>query len=283
MRALVAAFGGVLPDLATGPLLEWLDEFSALHWDFRNGAERFEARDWDGAPELNALVLDSARALGLVVPRAPARDGYDHLLVLGGLTAACLQRTAYAALVIAGGLTVGEVAALGSFRPLNPAELARLGADGDRYEVDALDLGVREAFGLATPSTRRGSEGPPAPESWRHDTYEPAGRTPVHVLAAPASGHRANTADTYEFWADRLRVQPGSTVLIVTTPIYVPFQHGDAVRILSGIAGCHVETVGLDQDRLAPGMRGEPFSPGRHLQEIRSAIRSMHRLYESAR
>ncbi|HWS33855.1 MAG TPA: hypothetical protein VN408_14080 [Actinoplanes sp.] len=281
MRALVEAFGGCLPELPTGELLGWLDDFSAMHWDFRRGAERFEAREWAASAGQADVIMEAARELGLVTPRAPARDGYDHLLVLGGLAQGCLQRTAYAALLIGNGLTVGEVAALGSFRPCTPAELTRLGTADDRFEVDALDQGVREAFRLTEPSSRSGSSGPLVPESWRHDTYRPAGGPPVHVLAAPASGHRANTADTYEFWADRLHFTPGSTVLIVTTPIYVPFQHCDAVRILTGLAGCEVETVGLDQALLPPGSRTEPFSAGRHLQEVRSAIRSMHRLHDS--
>jgi hypothetical protein len=43
MRALVAAFGGVLTDGAVGDLLSWLDDFSGTHWDFRarGGVERW--------------------------------------------------------------------------------------------------------------------------------------------------------------------------------------------------------------------------------------------------
>ncbi|GAA1594826.1 hypothetical protein [Actinoplanes couchii] len=278
MRALVAAFGGELPELPTGKLLIWLDEFSARHWDFRAGAERFEARDWTGSAAESALIMDAARALGLVVPQPPRRDSYDHLLVLGGLAQGCLQRAAYAARLVSDGLKVGAVAALGSFRPCGPAERALLAKQTDCHEVDALDQGVRDAFGLtASAATRTGSDGPVGPRSWSHHIYRLDGGPRVHVLAAPASGHRANTADTYEFWAEELSLGIGATVLIVTTPIYVPFQHCDAVRIL----GCDVETIGLDQALLPAAMRQEPFSAGRHLQEVRSAIRSMHRLYDA--
>jgi len=283
MRALVDAFGGKIPDMETGDLLRWLDGFSAEHWDFRRGAERSAAVQWEPPPEVGTIIMQAAWALGMVDPAAPSRADYDHLLVLGGLTPSCRQRMAYAASLIADGLQVGEVAALGSFRPCIPIELVQLAATDARFEVDALDFGVREAFGLDRPLQRHSSGNPPEWQAWRHDTYRTQEQRPIHVLAAPSSdpGRRAITADTYEFWADRLRIVPGASVLIVTTPLYVPFQHCDAIRILGRHAGCSVETIGFDRTRIPVGLRTERGDPGRHLQEVRSAIRSMRNLHDA--
>ena len=67
---------------------------------------------------------------------------------------------------------------------------------------------------------------------------------------------------------------------MVTAPIYVPFQHCDALRVLAVPYGCGVDTVGVDPG--LPALRALPeptLTPGRYLQEIRSAIRSMRHLH----
>jgi hypothetical protein len=67
---------------------------------------------------------------------------------------------------------------------------------------------------------------------------------------------------------------------MVTAPIYVPFQHCDALRTLALPYGCGIDTVGVDPT--APWLRAFPEpapTPGRHLQEIRSAIRSLRALH----
>ena len=69
-------------------------------------------------------------------------------------------------------------------------------------------------------------------------------------------------------------------MLLVTAPIYVPFQHCDALRTLAVPYGCAIETVGVDPGLADLARLPEPtLSPGRYLQEIRSAIRSMRALH----
>ncbi|WBB67498.1 hypothetical protein [Micromonospora sp. WMMD812] len=287
LRGLVARFGGRWPagDLAT--LLAGLDDFTGRHWDFRGGRERPEARE----PALDAAtagqVHDAATALGLVRPEPPARPGYTHLVVLGGLAHACLRRVAYAAHLLRRGLPVaGEVAVLGSFRPLSEMELRALagaGVTGCATEVDALDVAVRLAFGVTAPAEQDGLDAGHPHHSWSSRTYRPAGTPPVRVLAAPSSEperRRAHTADTQRFWAEHARLAGGDPVLLVTAPIYVPFQHCDALRTLAVLYGCGIDTVGVDP--ALPDLARLPeqtLTPGRYLQEIRSAIRSMRALH----
>ncbi|MEO3777412.1 hypothetical protein ABGB16_11280 [Micromonospora sp. B11E3] len=292
LRDLVTAFGGAPPPAADGsataPLLAWLDDFSAGCWNFRGGAERYEAR----APELDAetaaLVVSAAEALGLVHGTGPLHDRYHHMIVLGGLARACLHRTSYAAALLTGGL-VGrpEVAALGSFRPLTTAEhalLAERGAAGCRDEMDALDAGVRRYLGLREPAS---DESDPQPGnrqvSWRVRTYRREPGPTVRVLAAPSgdAGRRANTADTQRYWAELLRPAPGDRVLVVTSAVYVPFQHADAIRTLGVPLGVDVDTVGVEARWSPEAGLHQPVAPGTYLQELRSAIRSMRALHDA--
>ncbi|MDQ7904312.1 hypothetical protein RB614_07220 [Phytohabitans sp. ZYX-F-186] len=278
LRDLVTAFGGQWPGGDSPSLLGWLDAFSAAHWDFRGGAERPDAVEPDLDPEVATLVTASAEALGMVGAKPPPRRDYRHVLVLGGLAHACLRRTAYAAHLLHRGTVAGGVGVLGSFRPLSPAERALPPVDGCRSEVDVLDLGVRRAFKVDDPV-----EADDAPDgSWSVRTYAPAEGPRVAVLAAPSSEpgrRRAHTADTQRFWAKRAALAQGDRLLVVTAPIYVPFQHCDAVRTLGLPYGCAVDTIGVDPHLADELALPEPtLTPGRYLQEIRSAIRSMRLL-----
>ncbi|MEU5565355.1 hypothetical protein [Micromonospora musae] len=287
LRGLVERFGGRWPTGDLAAVLAGLDDFSAAHWDFRGGRERPDAREPALDPSTARLVWDVATALGLVRSAPPALPRYAHLLVLGGLAHACLRRVAYAAHLLRHGVGVaGEVAVLGSFRPLSEAErsiLADADVTGADTEVDALDAAVRLAFGVTRPAEDDGLDAGHPHHSWSSRTYHPAGTPPVRVLAAPSSEpqrRRAHTADTQRFWAGHARLSPGDQLLLVTHPNYVPFQHCDALRTLAVPYGAGIDTVGVDPALPDPARLPEPtLTPGRYLQEIRSAIRSMRALH----
>ncbi|MGC4788255.1 hypothetical protein ACLQ22_10500 [Micromonospora sp. DT178] len=287
LRDLVGHFGGKWPDGDVTGVLAGLDDFSARHWDFRGGRERPDAREPAFDPATARLVLATAAALGMVRPAAPAHSRYAHLVVLGGLAHACQRRVAYAAHLLRGGTRIGgEVAVLGSFRPLSDVECRALDAAGVGpcdTEVAALDAAVRREFAVAAPAEEDGHDADHPHRSWSSRTYRPVGGPPVRVLAAPSGDparRRAHTADTQRFWAEHVRLRAGDPVLMVTAPIYVPFQHCDALRTLAVPYGCGIETVGVDP--ALPDLAGLPepaLTPGRYLQEIRSAIRSVRALH----
>ncbi|MER7444267.1 hypothetical protein [Micromonospora avicenniae] len=287
LRGLVERFRGRWPTGDLAALLAGLDDFSAAHWDFRGGRERPDAREPALDPSTARLVSDAATALGLVRAVRPALPRYAHLLVLGGLAHACLRRVAYAAHLLRDGVGVaGEVAVLGSFRPLSEAErsvLADAEVTGVDTEVDALDAAVRLVFGVTMPAEEEGVDAGHPHHSWSSRTYRPAGAPPVRVLAAPSSEpqrRRAHTADTQRFWAGHAQLSPGDQVLLVTHPIYVPFQHCDALRTLAVPYGGGIDTIGVDPTMPDPVRLPEPtLTPGRYLQEIRSTIRSMRSLH----
>lgn len=290
LTALIRAFDGHLPDGNSLKRLEWLDNFSATHWDFRGGQERNLARMVEFDASKAAVILDVATALGLTTSSPPTRSTYTHLLILGGLVRACLLRPRFAADLIHGGLDVKSVSALSAYRPLRGDEIAlseKLGPPGKNNEMEVMEAGLISGFDLGA-----------AVDEQRHDlpgiefattlvrTWRAAGNLPVRLVIAPSlepTTRRANTADTYAYWADRcVHLGPSDSILLVTSSIYLPYQHADAVRMLALPHGCSVETIGIDfSDQRLKELR-QSFTPANYLQEIRSAIRGVRALHATA-
>jgi hypothetical protein len=268
--------------------LEWLDTFSE-QWDTRQGRERNQADELDLAARQIDAVYAAASALGLMGHRPPSRDSYDHALVLGGLIRACINRPSYAARLHREGVSFGRVTGLGGHRPFvgDEFDLAeRAGLAGLREEYEALDAGMRRAFGMHSIVREWGETAATPGGTWGVRQYCLPDGTGVDVAAAPSSdpgSRRANTPDLYAWFANELaHLEPGQTVLAVTTPIYVPAQHAAAVRMLTLPYGVEVETVGHDLDSVPAELR-QDFTPSKYLMEIRAAIRSQLALVREAR
>ncbi|MBJ7452526.1 MAG: hypothetical protein JHC71_10635 [Blastococcus sp.] len=290
LRALVTAFGGTAGVFAddVGDRLAALDEFST-RWDGRRGAERNLATPLELSDEQVALTDDAARALGLVDPRPPRRKEYDHVFALGGLVRACVVRPAHVArLIAAGDIRTTNVTALGGHRPFggDEGDLARsIGLDGVDEEYEALDRGTRWAFGLGAPIAEDGERSELPGGTWSVRTYAAEGGPRIRVAAAPSSEperRRAHTADTYEWFARTLAaVEPGQTLLAVTTAIYVSAQQAAALRMLALPFDVQVETIGVVPGSVLPKL-AQTFTPSHYLQEIRSAIRGYRALHAAA-
>jgi hypothetical protein len=289
LEDLLRVFGS--EDLAAesdlGIVLEKVSEFSATHWDFRNGRERnlVEAEIFDSATETQ--VIESADSLGLVRSTIPRHEKYDYVLILGGLVRACILRPRYTASLIANGLQTDNITAIGAFRPLQGDEtlLAQAaGLLGVTNEIEAMDLGVRNAFELTGVIEEIGESFAEASNrSWRVRTYRDSSDRAVHTVAAPSSDperRRANTGDTYIFWAENLvHLNARHRILLVTSEIYVPFQGVEAIRLLSLPYGCGVETIGLDTSNILDSRVRQTFGAAQYLQEINSAIRAIRVLH----
>lgn len=294
LRALADASGWDWPAEAEAPaLLARLAELSA-DWDFRKNRERNfiegAAAEVNGREIPDALVIAAARALGLVDAVAVTGRKFSHLVVLSGLVSACVNRTHWAAELIRGGLAADAVAVLGAHRALGGAEPrqasdAGLGDLADEAEV--IVAATRKAFGLGAPLAARESQ-PPA-DLGDLATFHAASAhyqwPSVEVVIAPSGepdSRRANTADQLRHWADIAAVGSEHDVLILTTQIYVPYQHMETVRVLGLERGCGVYSCGVDAaSSLLP--RVTPFGGRDYLQEIRSALRAAPALLRAAR
>jgi len=280
MSALLAEFGmSPLPDGPLGERLVALELISAQCWDYRNGLERHQAVGETFAADRAARIEAATVALGLVNRQTAAYEAYEHVLVLGGGVRTMLARAELAATVLDQGIQATTVAGLGSVRPLeNQAQIAReLGLPECPTEGDAVDAGLRRSFGLVEPASRRSGTSDIG-QPWWIRSYDQA-RPIVHVLAAPSTRHgvRANTGDTLIGWAELVQPAPeGARLLIVTTDIFVPFQHCDAVRLLTLRYDCFIDTIGFSTAASPWVSTPETFQV---LQEVRSAVRSMLDLY----
>jgi hypothetical protein len=290
LGALVAEFGGDPAEFAAGswPLatrLARLDAFTE-RWDTRQGLERNLAAELELGPEQESLVIDAANALGLRGD-PPRHRHYDHMLMLGGLVRACVARPSYAAqLIREGEITAGEVTTLGAHRPFVGNEFeqaAELGWDGLTEEYEALDTGTRRAFGLGEPEYEEGERFGDVGSTWGVKHYRTGDGLPVRVVAAPSSApstRRANTADSYKFFAEHVaNLKPGERLLLISTAIYVLPQHVAALRILALPYGVEVDTVG-GKPTNRPRLPLSHYSATKYLLEVRSTVRALAQLVD---
>lgn len=303
VRALAEASGWPWPDSPdVQGLLDWLAEKSA-DWDFRGSRER------DAIPDGQARVGDrvipddliraAAAALGLVMNQPLPRRSFTHLVVLSGLVRACANRTHYAAGLLRDGVAAESVTVLGAHRLLSEGERVQardLGFDGPYDEAEVIVAAARRAFGLDGPPARLEEKSPPPrvgpgpdgiPPEYAKRLYAawacyrwPAASVVIAPSGEPAK-RRANTADQLLYWADQEDIGQRHHVLLVTTQIYVPYQHMEAQRVLGMARGCAVYACGVDPaGSLLPA---KAFGGQEYLQEVRSALRAAAALLKTAR
>lgn len=185
-------------------------------------------------------------------------------------------RVRYTARLLAdGGVGAGSVVGLGSFRVLDGREspVAEQYAPDARHEIDLLAAMMDGEF-HTTAAWREAGVGDPEvdparAESVRHNPGPPD--LTVYAARSSAPDDRpANTADTYLQFARDAPVTAGQSLLLVTSSIYRPYQHMDAVRVLAG-RGVVIETVGVPPSSTA---RPSDRPPSAYLQEIRSGVRA---------
>lgn len=304
LAALVEMFDASVPRTdSLSERLTWLDEFSA-RWDFRRmareraqakastsqdagGAARWELLDSGLDPSQERRVLELASALGLVDNHQPERSRVDFLLILGGARLSNLLRPRYASELIAADLVKpAHIVILGGSRPVMDGERDATDsyAPGAATEFDLLTTAAAAEFGFDPEAREEQAHRDPqnANASWRVwdvPATETAAGAAVIAVEAPSpepDARRANTADSYAFFADRFRLRPGAACLLVTSQIYVPYQHLEGVRSLALPFELELETAGFPADWEAElqGMQG----PVNYLQETRSTIQAARRL-----
>lgn len=254
-------------------------------WDFRSGRER---ADITAAPAVLAgQALDEAEvgalatALGLGATPLPVGP-FSHAVVLGGTARACWNRTQLAADLV-DSLGISSVVALTAERPLSPAEQTagvELGLGALHVEREAATAALVARFPPDGPDELDegrvvgGAAGADDEEEadrrrrWSHRSWRSGGRA-LEVVSAPSADpvvRRANTEDQLRFWAERVGLDAGDRLLLVTTEHYVPYQQLVAMRALGRSIGCGLQTVGT------PWVSSGPHRAAGYLQELRSAL-----------
>lgn len=270
-------------DVSPGTLFDWYDEFSSQHWDYRAGRERNLATSAELSLSQQRAAMEAAEAMGLVSSRQPRRSHYEYMIILGGLVRACVTRPRYARELIDSGHTFAVVIALGGFRPLAGDELAlakRLSVAANN-EFEAMIAGLKAAFpSLDGEEIETSAPETPGNADWAIARF---GAEPISVLAAPSRDpehRRANTADTFAWWAENIKDLDGNHILLITNPIYVPYQTAAAIETLGLPFNVSVEAVGISSSAADLQDHTQRFEASNYLQEIRSTIRGYNSLHK---
>ena len=316
LARLVREFGGELESRGVLESLDYLEVFAREHWNFRDGRERNLATvaqlsdsqcaavasaaaelGFDGAgtlapaPELTptlATALIPARISAALLAQPPAQPpalplaGVDTVIMTGGMVRACIVKPRAVVELIDAGLSVSSVIFLGGFRPFAGDEVALAEALGLRgqNEFDAMVAGVEQAFGLSGHPTVREHRADTQNGSWQEWCWSVHGLRVSVVAAASSAPHsrRAHTADTFRFWADELRTPHEMSLLVMTTPIYVPYQAAVATQTFGVERNLAVQSVAVSSTASDLGPLTQIFGPQQQLQELGSAISALKSL-----
>ena len=285
LRKLVEAFGGKYPGPTFREDLKYLVAFSE-RWDYRKNintkTENNEKARWlieqDTLTRHQLDCLSKAKEkLGLIDNSTPQERYYDYIWVLGGARLSCLLRTRLANLICKNlKKSPKKISLLGSSRFINESERAATDtyAPNAKTEFDLFLFAHDKEFGNSNYSMQE-EQNENVNLSWRILEYDDG----VSVLSAPSlepSTRRANSLDTYMFFVKTYNIQPKESILLVTSEIYVPYQHLEAFRSIALSKNVSIETVGFPA---AWGGELQGMSSNEnYLQEIRSAIQSLSRL-----
>lgn len=280
MTALLAMFGRRLTGSSLEERLVEAEVLTREIFDFRRGGERWEAEQAEFSTEVRDIVDVLIDQIYRRPAAAPAQEiGVPaHALVLGGRINSCLLRAELLADLVEQGLHPGHVWGLGSRRKITPDERDLADSLGTSWAEDELDvMSIALATAFESPEMAQAQRVPGDSEVRR------LAGSPVPVTglaAAPSPGqHRATTSDTYRKFVEVAKVSEDSELLIVTSAIHGPFQHAQALALLGAPTGARVTTVGAHISTSSHGAVRTSWTTAEWLQEIRSAIWSMHLMY----
>ncbi|MCM1045440.1 MAG: hypothetical protein NC417_08005 [Candidatus Gastranaerophilales bacterium] len=293
LDALAAQFDGKIPQNTDfKQRLRWLVDFSRI-WDFRSlqkcaqDAQTGENARWllDGSGLTESQILAALKAaskLGMVDCELPAHSCYDAILVLGGARMSCFFRMKYAEeLCRRYGVASSEITGLTAMRLIADSERNATDtyAPEAATEFDLMCEAAKKIFASAAVKSVKKELCENSNRSWGVMQFEH--KIPLTVLAAASTEpdrRRANTADTFEFWAKQKSLVERERLLLVTSQIYVPYQQMEAIRTLGIPYGCSIETVGFPQEWSAH-LQGLQTAVN-YLQEIRSALLAMEKIIQ---
>lgn len=297
---IVETFGGRIPRKKnTVDLAKWLLDFSDI-WDYRR--KQREAKD-SGTGEAarwlinndvvsakqESIVLNNSEKLGLKGIAEPFLRQYDYIIALGGARMSCLFRPQWVwELIQRKGYSPRAAVMLSGMRPVSDSERAATDtyAPGAATEFDLINAGAEKVFGLETEYTEERYHSSNQNNSWAIRRYETSKYSfPILSVSGPSSQpeiRRANSADTFRFFAERQQIPSESRVMLVTSQIYVPYQQLEAIRTWAIPNNVYIETVGFPAEWNDTKQQGM-MTAANYLQEIRSTIQAANRYLDSVK
>jgi len=263
--------------------LLWLKAFSNEYLDSRQGKERDQVEMVPFRPAEETAIEACVEAFHMRGETDASRQQYGFISVLGGRNQRSLHRVRHAKRQFENGVTAPYLLLLGSNRSVDETERVNTAnyAGNPETEYDLMNAAFEQEFGVSEyDEVAFDSQGLPVdantPDSGRVRYYELSNGTKVLSVSAPRieGTQRTNTADTYLFIDMILgkALQNGGSLLAITSDIFVPFQHADALRIHTLLGNMQVETIGCNE--------GEYLSPAAYANEINALINQTYLLNE---
>ncbi len=277
--------------------ISWLLEFSE-RWDYRKIQQQtYDIKTQENyrwlieSDNLNEVQLkaikESMPSLGLVGIGIPYFDSYDYIVALGGARYSCLFRPKYSRMIIEQyNLKPKAAVMLSGMRPVSETERDSTDtyAIGAKTEYDLINHGAEKVFQIEGEGTEeRFIDAKNLNKSWAIKTYEKTDKKfPIISIAAPSSEpqkRRANSLDTYKFFCEKYKIREGQRLLFITSQIYVPYQHLEAVRSLGIPQNISIDTIGfpVEWNIEQRGLR----QAENYLQEVRSTIQAINRVIKN--
>ncbi len=287
LRELVKAFGNekLYSESETDiEILKQLVAFSSI-WDYRqrrrihqSEGERWQVDSGVFTETQKVCIENAIDALGLRGIQQPCQKKYDYIIALGGARMSCLYRTQYAYDIFKKE-EIPKLVLLSSLRKV---------MDSERVSTDTYAPLAQTEFDLMNAALKKLSricnvrkleyEDENYNLSWKIVEGVDIGTgKEISSIAAPSRNkeRRANSADTYDFFLEKEEKKKNKQILFVTSQIYVPYQHIEAVRMIGIPYKMNIDTVGYPLEW--NGSTGKPLYEN-YLQEIRSTLQAIDRL-----
>jgi hypothetical protein len=259
-RLLTSAYNIELPagyeDYTATRKLMWLKGFSNTYLDTRKGKLRSEVKAVELTEEQEAAIMAFTDELNMQGETNASQRRYGFIEVLGGAKQSNRLRVEHARKQMEADVHAPFLLLLGSERRLKDAEIKDTAnyAPGAQTEYDLLAGALETEFGVTDfEEVAFGPDGQPidpaSPDAGKVRFYELPNGTRALLVSAPCveGKGQANTTDTHNFIGAVLgeeRYREAGSILLVTTDVYVPFQHADAMRLLGLRRGLTVESIG---------------------------------------
>lgn len=209
----------------------------AEHWDYRkkmaDGGERQDiTKEDEFVNEHRDEIIDCFHKLGMLDEKTDIPLMPDYVLPLGGFGKSNLRRCLLAEKTCTRFPDKKiTVVSLSSQRPITKEnefmDIADFAGEATT-EFEEMDAAMREAYDLKKASKVKEHFKGNEKKHWIKATYESDDKLrDYHNLSAPCTDPnrtRANTVDTFKHFLKCYKVKPGSTVFLLSTALYEPYQ-----------------------------------------------------------
>lgn len=259
--------------------MEYLSEFVNV-WDFRSKIKGINER-WNIESNTKPIVYDNLdkifeclKNLNMVEKTIPEYNP-DYILILGGARVANFKRPEYTKEIIDKlNIKKSNVIGLSTLREINDVERDNDYTSDIIYEYDAINKGIESYFNVSKYEEKINDNSNINIKSCVRKYNDKYNDNNIYSLASPSSDEdrRANSKDTFDFFLKEFDIKENSSLLLVTSGIYVNYQFLKFVD-LALEKNYNIECVGYEMELK------DADNINNYLQELKGTIDTIKVLY----